>query len=106
MSELSVKNLHVFRGEQHLLRGLGFEVPGGCCLQVVGANGAGKTTLLRVMSGLLEPESLELSWRGERVVPRDPDYHAALFYLGHDPALKSDFTAGENIAFNVDEGRR
>ncbi|MEY2625805.1 MAG: hypothetical protein RL412_1580 [Pseudomonadota bacterium] len=106
MSELSVKNLHVFRGERHLLRGLGFEVPAGCCLQVVGANGAGKTTLLRVMSGLLEAESLELTWRGERVEPRDPEYHAELSYLGHDPALKSDFTAAENIAFNVGLRRR
>lgn len=106
MSELSVKNLHVFRGERHLLRGLGFEVPAGCCLQVVGANGAGKTTLLRVMAGLLEPESLELCWRGEQVTPRDPDYHAELSYLGHDPALKSDFTAAENVAFNVGLRRR
>jgi heme exporter protein A len=101
MSELSVKNLHVFRGERHLLKGLGFEVPGGCCLQVVGANGSGKTTLLRILAGLLEPESLELSWRGERIQPRNPEYHASLSYLGHDPALKSDFTAAENIAFHV-----
>lgn len=101
MSELSVKNLHVFRGERHLLKGLGFEVSAGCCLQVVGANGTGKTTLLRVLSGLLEPESLELVFRGQRVQPRDPGYHANLSYLGHDPALKSDFTAAENIAFSV-----
>ena len=101
MSELSVKNLHVFRGERHLLRGLGFEVPAGCCLQVVGANGSGKTTLLRVLAGLLEPESLEMTFRGQRIQPRDPEYHLNLSYLGHDPALKSDFTAAENIAFSV-----
>ncbi|MBM4191791.1 MAG: cytochrome c biogenesis heme-transporting ATPase CcmA [Gammaproteobacteria bacterium] len=101
MCELSVKNLHVFRGERYLLKGLEFEVPRGVCLQVAGANGAGKTTLLRVMSGLLEPEALELRWRGGRVSPRDPEYHATLFYLGHDPPLKDDFSAVENVAFNV-----
>lgn len=101
MSELSVKNLHVFRGERHLLRGLAFDVPPGRCLQVLGANGSGKTTLLRVLAGLLEPESLELFWRGDQVQPRDPQYHADLSYLGHDPALKADFTATENIAFSV-----
>ena len=101
MSELSVKNLHVFRGERHLLRGLGFDVPSGRCLQILGANGSGKTTLLRVLAGLLEPESLELFWRGDQVHPRDPQYHADLSYLGHDPALKADFTATENIAFSV-----
>jgi heme exporter protein A len=101
MSELSVKNLHVFRGERHLLRGLEFEVSSGRCLQILGANGSGKTTLLRVLAGLLEPETLELSWRGERVQPREAHYHADLSYLGHDPALKADFTAIENIAFSV-----
>lgn len=106
MSELSVKNLHVFRGERHLLRGLGFEVPAGCCLQVIGANGSGKTTLLRVLAGLLEPESLEMTFRGQRIQPRDPEYHLNLSYLGHDPALKSDFTAAENIAFSVGIRRR
>jgi heme exporter protein A len=57
--------------------------------------------LLRVLAGLLEPESLELFWRGDQVQPRDPQYHADLSYLGHDPALKADFTATENIAFSV-----
>jgi heme exporter protein A len=106
MSELSVKNLHVFRGERHLIKGLSFEVPSGGCLQVVGANGAGKTTLLRVLSGLLEPESLELYWRGARVQPNDPGFHSEMAYLGHDPALKADFTAIENIAFGVGIRRR
>jgi len=101
MSELSVKNLHVFRGDRHLLKGLGFEAPAGRCLQVTGANGSGKTTLLRVLCGLLEPESVELRWRGRAVTPRDPEYHAELSYLGHDPALKADFTAIENVRFSV-----
>lgn len=101
MSELSVENLNVFRGERHLLRSLAFRVPAGSCLQVVGANGAGKTTLLRVLAGLLEPESLDLTWGKERVSPRHPQYHAVLAYLGHEAPLKADLTGAENIGFAV-----
>jgi heme exporter protein A len=101
MLELSVKNLHVFRGERHLFRGLAFAVPAQRCLQVTGANGAGKTTLLRVLAGLLEPESLELRWRDRELSPRDAEYHGELSYLGHDAALKADLTGIENIRFSV-----
>jgi len=101
MSELSVENLHVFRGDRHLLRGLAFVLQAGACLQVLGANGAGKTTLLRVLAGLLEPESVTLRWRGLECSPRDPAYHADLAYLGHDAALKADLTGTENISFAV-----
>lgn len=101
MPDLSVKNLHVFRGDRHLLRGLGFAVAAGTCLQVTGHNGAGKTTLLRVLAGLIEPESMELQWRGRAINARDAEYHAALGYLGHEPALKADLTGAENIRYSV-----
>lgn len=101
MSELSVENLHVFRGDRHLLRGLAFALPAGGCLQILGANGAGKTTLLRVLAGLLEPESVTLRWQGVVCSPRDPAYHADLAYLGHDAPLKADLTGSENISFAV-----
>lgn len=106
MPDFSVKNLHVFRGERHLIKGLGFELEAGTCLQVSGANGAGKTTLLRVLCGLLEPESIHLSWRGVECSPRDPRYHEEISYLGHDPALKADMTAIENLRFSVGLRRR
>ena len=49
-------NLHLWRGEQHVLRGVSFAWPAGECLQVTGANGAGKTTLLRALCGLVPLE--------------------------------------------------
>jgi heme exporter protein A len=106
MPDLSVKNLHVFRGERHLLQGLAFGVPRGRCLQVTGENGAGKTTLLRVLAGLLEAESLELCWSGRAAKPRDADYLGALAYLGHDTPLKADLTGAENVRFAVGIRRR
>lgn len=106
MPDLSVKNLHVFRGDRHLLQGLAFRVPTGSCLQVTGANGAGKTTLLRTLAGLLEADSLELCWLGRAVQPRDAEYLGALGYLGHDTPLKADLTGSENLRFAVGIRRR
>jgi len=106
MSDLFLTNLHVFRGDRHLLRGLSLALSGGGCLQVVGANGAGKTTLLRVLAGLLEAESLEFRWRGRACAPRDPDYQAELAYLGHEAPLKADLTGAENVGFAVRLRRR
>jgi branched-chain amino acid transport system ATP-binding protein len=55
MSEtlLSVKDLHVYYGGIHALKGLSFEVKKGEIVSLVGANGAGKTTTLRAISGVL-----------------------------------------------------
>ncbi|MEY3466181.1 MAG: hypothetical protein RL603_1780, partial [Pseudomonadota bacterium] len=34
MNTLSLSNWHVFRGERQVLRGVGFDLQGGRCLQV------------------------------------------------------------------------
>jgi heme exporter protein A len=99
-SNLAVSRWHVFRGERHVLRGLGFSLAAGRCLQLVGDNGAGKTTLLRSIAGLVPREEGELRWRD---VPVDDfaTLHAELAYLGHDPPLKADLSGRENVQFAV-----
>jgi len=108
MSELSLRgeNLHVWRGERHVLRGLAFEVAGGEVLQVTGANGAGKTSLLRALSGLLHLEAGRVTCSGRDVREDLPAFHASLAYLGHEPPLKADLTAFENIRYWVGLRRR
>jgi len=55
MSLLSALDLHLWRGELHVLRGLSFSLEAGRCLQVTGINGAGKSSLLRCLAGVQEP---------------------------------------------------
>jgi heme exporter protein A len=98
---LRAENLHLWRGERHVLRGLALEVAGGEVLRVSGANGAGKTSLLRALCGLLYLEEGRVLW-DERDVREDlPAFHASLAYLGHEPPLKADLTAGENLHYWV-----
>ena len=96
---LEVENLHLWRGERHVLRGVQFALARGDCLEVCGANGSGKTTLLRTLCGLIYPEEGRVLWDGENVRRDLPAFHAALAYLGHEPPLKSDLTARENLHY-------
>jgi heme exporter protein A len=108
MSDLNLRaeNLHLWRGERHVLKGLSLAVRGGEVLQITGANGAGKTTLLRALCGLLQLEEGRVLWGGNDVQQDLPSYHDALAYLGHEPPLKADLTGRENLRYWVGVKRR
>lgn len=54
---LSVRDLDVYYGAIHALRGVSLEVHEKEIVTLIGANGAGKSTLLRTLSGLLRPRA-------------------------------------------------
>lgn len=54
---LSVKDLNVFYGNIHALKGVSFEVKEGEIVCLIGANGAGKTSTLQSISGLIPKKS-------------------------------------------------
>ena len=64
---LQVENLHVWRGDRHVLQGVQFALARGAYLEVSGANGAGKTSLLRTLCGLSHPEEGRVLWNGADV---------------------------------------
>jgi heme exporter protein A len=70
-------------------------------VHVSGPNGTGKTTLLRVVTGLLRPEHGLVSWLGQSITQNRTAYQAAMAYAAHEPALKGDLTALENLHFSV-----
>lgn len=98
--------VHVWRGDRHVLRGVSLELCPGEALHVSGPNGTGKTTLLRVACGLLRPEEGRVTWRGEPIGSVRGEYQRALAYAAHEPALKGDLTALENLRFMVGLKRR
>lgn len=51
---LTVKDLHAFYGESHILHGVDMEVRPGELVTLLGRNGAGKTTTLKSIMGIVE----------------------------------------------------
>ena len=50
--------VHAFPKAEHaLLKGIGFSVPAGTSLALIGSSGSGKTTLARILVGVLKPVS-------------------------------------------------
>lgn len=64
---LSVKDLHVYYGGIHALRGISLDVNKGEIVTIIGANGAGKSTLLNSISGFLKYKQGEISYNDEKL---------------------------------------
>ena len=67
MNILEVKDLHKSFGSKTVLDGLTFSVSEGSVFGFIGRNGAGKTTTMKMILGLLQPGSGEITVCGERV---------------------------------------
>lgn len=68
MPLLEIKNLHVFYGQIHALKGIDLSVDQGEIVTLIGGNGAGKTTTLRAISGLLRtPEESSVKLQNEEL---------------------------------------
>src|SRR6266481_1644958 len=96
---LSAEQINVWRGDRHVLKGVSLSLRSRQLLHVSGPNGTGKTTLLRVVCGLLRPEQELVSWLGTSITSVRTEYQATLAYASHEPALKADLTALENLRF-------
>lgn len=103
---LCIDRVHVWRGDRHVLKGVSLTLAARELLHITGPNGTGKTTLLRVASGLLRPEQGQVAWLGRPIASARAEYHSALAYAPHEPALKGDLTPLENLGFMIGLKRR
>jgi branched-chain amino acid transport system ATP-binding protein len=73
---LSVRNLETYYGPITAIRGVSFDVSPGQIVTILGANGAGKTTILKSVCGAMEPQKGTVSFAGENITGREPDWVA------------------------------
>lgn len=64
---LAVKDINVYYGAIHALKGVSLEVNEGEIVTLIGANGAGKSTILKTLSGLLKPASGSIEFLGNPI---------------------------------------
>jgi branched-chain amino acid transport system ATP-binding protein len=81
---LEARDLHVYYGEIHALKGVSFRVDQGEIVALLGNNGAGKTTTLRTLSGLLHPRGGDVLLDGTSIVGMPP-HDVVLRGITHAP---------------------
>jgi branched-chain amino acid transport system ATP-binding protein len=69
---LEVRDLHVYYGEIHALKGVSFQVSQGEIVTLLGNNGAGKSTTLKTLSGLLAPRHGDVLFDGASLLGSAP----------------------------------
>ena len=68
---LTIKDLNVFYGGIHALKGTSLEVPENKIVTLVGANGAGKSTLLRAISNLVPVSSGNITFKDQDITGKN-----------------------------------
>lgn len=91
MAMLEVKNINVYYGAIHAIKGISFDVSEGEIICLIGANGAGKTTILNTVSGLLPSRSGEITFMGQNLM-KVPAHKMVTLGLAHVPEGRHVFT--------------
>jgi len=90
-----VKDFDGFRA----LDGISFDLSEPGIFGIIGHNGAGKTTLLKIMAGLMQPTSGELTIGGVNVVENPDVLKARLGYLPEESRLYETMTVESYLTF-------
>ena len=81
---LEVKDLQVYYGMIHAIKGVSFHVNEGEIIALIGANGAGKTTILHTITGLLAPKGGEVVFEGKDIT-KTPAHKIVELGMAHVP---------------------
>ena len=84
MAMLEVRDLQVYYGMIHAIKGISFDVNQGEVIALIGANGAGKTTTLHTITGLLAPKSGSVLFEGKDIT-KVPAHKIVSMGLAHVP---------------------
>ena len=95
---IEVKNLSKSFSGFKALDGLNLTVPTGAVYGLVGPNGAGKSTFIRHLTGILIPDSGEITVDGEKVF-ENPAVKARMAYIPDDIFYYTQATVGDMMRF-------
>jgi len=96
---LSIQNVSKRFSGVYALKDLNLEIEEGESFGLIGPNGAGKTTLIRIISGLIKPDSGEVSVSGYDLDEDPIKVKTLIGVVSHNLFLYPDLTARENLLF-------
>jgi len=96
---LEIKDLHVYYGAIHAIKGISLTVNEGEIATLIGANGAGKSTTLRTISGLLTPRGGSVSFLGKDIsgAPAQDIVRAGISQVPEGRRIFANMTVMENL---------
>lgn len=96
---LSVKDVHSYYGESHILHGIDIEVHKGECVTLLGRNGSGRSTTLKSIMGLVGRRTGSINFNGNEII-KEPTHLIARRGVGYCPEERGIFaslTTEENL---------
>jgi branched-chain amino acid transport system ATP-binding protein len=99
---LELRRISTGYGPTPVVHEIDLTVQAGEIVTLVGANGAGKTTLVKTISGLLRPQSGQITFEGIRIDALSPRARVKLG-IAHVPEGRQTF-AGLTVAENLELG--
>ena len=93
------RNLNRVFGGFQAVKNVNIEVRYGEVFGLLGANGAGKTTTIKMLCGLLEASSGEISLGGETTNLRSGELRKRIGYMSQKFTLYDDLTIVQNLEF-------
>jgi branched-chain amino acid transport system ATP-binding protein len=96
---LEVKDLNVYYGAIHALKGISFHLNKGEVVALIGANGAGKSTTLGTISGLLRPRVGNIYLEGEEITQTASEtiVHKGIVQVPEGRKIFATLTVQENL---------
>jgi branched-chain amino acid transport system ATP-binding protein len=104
---LSLRDVHAYYGESHVLHGMTLTVETGEVATLVGRNGVGKTTTLRTIMGILPARrgTIELDGVSIAGMPSDRIARRGLGYVPEERGILSTLSVLENLTLAPIVGR-
>ena len=97
MNSVEVLDLVVTRGRTEVLHGITFGLRSGQITGLLGPSGGGKTTLMRALVGVQNGITGTVTVLGRPA--GSPDLRRRVGYVTQAPAIYTDLTIGENVAY-------
>lgn len=96
---LEAKDLNVYYGSIHAIKGISFDVNEGEIVTLIGANGAGKSTTLNTIAGLNRTRTGDIIFQGESIahVPAHKIVYKGLSMVPEGRRIFLQMTVEENL---------
>ena len=96
---LSVRDLHAWYGESHILHGVTFDVAPGEVVTLLGRNGAGKTTTLKSIMAIVPRREGSIRYEGEETIrlPSNRIARRGIAYCPEERGIFASLNVEENL---------